>query len=1025
MAEVAIKLTGQDNLSNTIKKVKSEVNSMKDAVNNIDAQNLRKLNNQFESTISSGKSVNSQLSQIKRMITEMNYKGLDGTPEMQKMIDKAKELQAALAKTKEQLGDVGKSSGSGDLFSSISGGISKLTGINLDGIKSQFDSVTGGISSVSEKLGIGITDLGKFTAVGVGVAAVATAVYKITDAWMDYNNKLQEATNLTKQFTGTGGEEMQSIRNKALAIVDVYGGDFKETMKAANNLVKQYGVSWDESFQLIQDGYNTGANANGDMLDQISEYSTYMKQAGVSAEQMVSILQTGQSQGILSDKALDTIKEGDLRIREMSKSTKEALEGIGIDADSMAKKLESGSMTTMQAMQQISEKMREIPEDSQVMQAAVSDIFGGPGEDAGIAYLQMLSQIPPTLESAKQANEGYVSGMERQVEATTNLKNAFSSLFDFTDSGFESIKATLMESVYEPTTQILEAFGDSDSITEFGQQIQDVCAVAVEIFGDVYEAIADVIEVVVDICDSFGLLDTTTGALAVAIGVLKGAWEAIKLVWDAVIIVVNWVIRLWNELKNLVLTNINNIPLIQTVKEGIETIISWVKSAIEWWNKLTKAVADYKKEQQDANTGDQKKPEQPKTNVNTNSGNQTNSGGNKTKKTVTTTSSDSGKKNKTTKTTTQKTNKTTKSTKQDEPVAGSLGANEKQLADLQNKLKNGILPNSDEIQKTISDLKSRIEQQQIELGIKVDPKVEENKKKAEELKKNLEKATETEAKLTPYQEKKSSFDTATGKDESQLQKIQQEMNYNDQLMDKLNELKETYQELGNVDGIDRITEKIEKLKEKQGELGEQAKTITTQQNNWDKQKESLQSYGQAASAVGGVFSSLGSAFSAAGSESAAAVMQMVSTTASGVAQMIPQILALIGAKQGEAMASGTASAASLPYPANIAAIASIIATVVATFASIMSAMGAFAGGGIVGGGSFTGDHNIARVNSGEMILNGTQQRRLFDTLNGKGVLGGEPTMSSISWKIKGSDLYGTLRNYSKTASKTGKVTGIK
>ena len=41
----------------------------------------------------------------------------------------------------------------------------------------------------------------------------------------------------------------------------------------------------------------------------------------------------------------------------------------------------------------------------------------------------------------------------------------------------------------------------------------------------------------------------------------------------------------------------------------------------------------------------------------------------------------------------------------------------------------------------------------------------------------------------------------------------------------------------------------------------------------------------------------------------------------------------------------------------------------------------FAEGGIVGGTSYTGDRRIARVNSGEMIINRSQQAELFDMIN--------------------------------------------
>jgi len=123
-------------------------------------------------------------------------------------------------------------------------------------------------------------------------------------------------------------------------------------------------------------------------------------------------------------------------------------------------------------------------------------------------------------------------------------------------------------------------------------------------------------------------------------------------------------------------------------------------------------------------------------------------------------------------------------------------------------------------------------------------------------------------------------------------------------------------------------------------------------------------------------------------------------------------VALIGAKQGEALASGTASAAALPFPANIAAIASIVATITALFASFA---GSFADGGIIGGsGAFHGDSMLARVNAGEMILNPMQQSNLFRALDSGGATGG---MKNVEFKISGSTLKGVLKNYDSKMSK--------
>lgn len=127
-----------------------------------------------------------------------------------------------------------------------------------------------------------------------------------------------------------------------------------------------------------------------------------------------------------------------------------------------------------------------------------------------------------------------------------------------------------------------------------------------------------------------------------------------------------------------------------------------------------------------------------------------------------------------------------------------------------------------------------------------------------------------------------------------------------------------------------------------------------------------------------------------------------------VSQVLPEIAALIVANQAKAIAEGTASGAGLPFPANIAAIASILATVVAIFATLPK----FASGGIVGGSSKIGDFNLARVNAGEMVLNNRQQANLFRLLNENRV---ESSINDgiVDFRIQGDTLVGVIENYNK------------
>lgn len=112
-----------------------------------------------------------------------------------------------------------------------------------------------------------------------------------------------------------------------------------------------------------------------------------------------------------------------------------------------------------------------------------------------------------------------------------------------------------------------------------------------------------------------------------------------------------------------------------------------------------------------------------------------------------------------------------------------------------------------------------------------------------------------------------------------------------------------------------------------------------------------------------------------------------------------------------AIARHMTAAASVPYPANLAAIASTSAALAAAFA----ALPAFAEGGIVKGASSVGDRNLIRVNAGEAVLTKMQQANLWHLLNGQSAGFGKG--GDVEFKIKGSDLVGTIKNYNKKISK--------
>lgn len=146
-------------------------------------------------------------------------------------------------------------------------------------------------------------------------------------------------------------------------------------------------------------------------------------------------------------------------------------------------------------------------------------------------------------------------------------------------------------------------------------------------------------------------------------------------------------------------------------------------------------------------------------------------------------------------------------------------------------------------------------------------------------------------------------------------------------------------------------------------------------------------YAESLEGIGTAFGSMGQMASQFGEDGLAFALNSVGT----IAQMIIQLESL-------ATAQGVASAMALPFPANLGA----IATVIGAITSIFSSLPTFETGGIIPGTSFSGDKVLARVNSGEMILNSEQQSNLFKMLNSKlygGLNIGRPTIKPQTGNI--------------------------
>lgn len=813
-----------------------------------------------------------------------------------------------------------------------------------------------GFGGIAGQLGALVTPAGAATA---AVAAVGVVMVQAGKSAAEFETHLDSLQSLT----GLGDDAMKDISKGAIDMSKDFkssASEIVDAMKLIGSQAPELLSDKDALMEVTKAANVLSEAAQIEVVDAAKGITTVMNQMGVSASEasnIINVLAASSQQGSADvaylnkafEKAGTAAKGAGMNYVELSAAV-----------ESIAPKFSSADVAGSQLASTLLKLSMQGNNDFKPamvgMQQALENLAAAEMTDSQIKDLVGESNVTmlKSLIEAKDTFAGYTQSL-----AGTNT--AFEQMAINNDN-FEGA-VTKLKSAWDA---LLITLGQSGVLQGIVDGIMDIMG----LLNDIINVISDVISTfdlfgtdVTDNCNiskmQISLLsDIIKGigtVLQIVVAVAAKAFNAIK---DAATNVANGIMNKWNQLKGTLTDN----AFVQNIANAWTTIYN---KAVEIIGKVKKLWNEFLQwlglESKSASV-----PAPMKTTAVTNTNTTTST------ELPTNTSTGTGKGSGKGKGGTRST--TTKPT-QTPPEVGSLAALEQAYRKLDDELKNTVV--SDERLAEIKAEKSALEEQIKQLKIRNGLLVE---------KKEEPKEVKPQAK------------------EGSLAYVQK------QISDKQAALK---LEVVGSDEWKQLSKEI-------ADLTDQQHTIQIQVNGeavksqFELAAEAAEAYKEKMAATQDVVGNVGSAFSSLGGAiggTAGKMLEMAGQTAQAVAQMIPQIVALIGAKEGEALAAGTASAASLPFPANIAAIASIIATITALFASFA---GSFADGGIISGGSFHGDKMLARVNAGEMILNPKQQSNLFNALDSGGATGG---VQNVEFKIRGAELVGCTKNYNSKMSK--------
>ena len=475
--------------------------------------------------------------------------------ETEKLRDAETKIRVAEEKHKDQLEDL--NSTLKKLRDTQADATSKMK--DSGGVFSGLKDTMGGLAGKASEMGGPIGDVaGILTSFkggpAAGLAAVGTAAAAAAGAFVKFGNEMAEsqieiqnklgltgdaARDMQGEIAdalGSGMGDYQSTAESVMAIQQSLGDDMKAmsgqtAADMSDNFMafsKTFGVGMSEAVSTVDNMINSGLVKNaqegidlltagfqkvpealqGEVMDATNEYGKHFQNLGIDGSQAMKMLVDASGQGqIAIDKVGDSLKEFSIRGSDMSKTSVEAYESIGLNAQEMSNKIAQGGDGARDALQQTAEGLLNIEDPAERANAAIA-LFGTPMEDLSI------DQIPTFLQGLADGKQGMGDFAGASQDMADNTTRSLSGMWSVVKGHVQGWWIDITVAVNEGVGKAIGAIADGAKL----------------LFVPLKKAYDAVVQPIVDRFKNFG--SDIADSISSRVGTIKDAWGEVTAAFN-------------------------------------------------------------------------------------------------------------------------------------------------------------------------------------------------------------------------------------------------------------------------------------------------------------------------------------------------------------------------------------------------------------------------------------------------------------------------------------------------------------